>query len=672
MKPTPTFKYDVFLSHNSKDKDSVRAIAQKLHESGLNVWFDEWLIKPGDDIYLKIEKGLAESKTLILCLSSNALNSDWVALERSTVLFRDPTNSGRRFIPLLIQDCDLPDTLKRYRYIDYRNAMAASFNELLAACGRGNQGEDILWLNNKLEDLALPKEIEEQIELAKQASQNGRYDFAKEIWNKIAEVAPNQKLLIRVRLELAQIEVTEDSYDLDKALEIANECLNESKKVNLGNQVGRILQILGEIHRLKGNIDQARGFLNAAFEFSISRKDKNFEGWALLALGMLSNQNQEPFNIQFGFTQKAYDAFTSLFVSDEKGASEKANSGFAMCHLLRAQFHSYERYEEALAEYSRAIAIYRQMGKSWEYNLGKALLQRGEKQIMKDLEQGLQDIVNAENIFNELDDQFMAAKYVMACAELLDSLGHRKEAEKYYRSALQKVFTIKNEKKKSWFFFRYAMKLLELEEHDTAKEILIMLLSSEITTDSQKLDVLKTLSDLAKVTQNETELKEYELKSLLIIENLISEAQSPKERLRLLFKKGDTLHQLNKYELALDTFNRAMRLAESISDKNKQIDIWSSIAEVQHKLKDPKEERRAYEAVLKLFEDDESSPQLITTLAMVAQMELKESNLDEAKLMLDKAEVLCKKLMPFMMFVIKDIRQRINEAELKKSGQKND
>ena len=49
----------------------------------------------------------------VLCLSPAALGSEWVALERSTVLFRDPTNAGRRFIPLLLSDCRLPDVLRR-------------------------------------------------------------------------------------------------------------------------------------------------------------------------------------------------------------------------------------------------------------------------------------------------------------------------------------------------------------------------------------------------------------------------------------------------------------------------------------------------------------------------------------------------------------------------------
>ena len=128
------FTYDVFLSHNSKDKPRVRGLAEELRAAGLRVWFDEWVIKPGDDIYLAIERGLEAARAQVLCLSPAALGSEWVTLERSTVLFRDPTNAGRRFIPLLLADCELPDALRRYKYVDYRRKTKAAFAELLAAC----------------------------------------------------------------------------------------------------------------------------------------------------------------------------------------------------------------------------------------------------------------------------------------------------------------------------------------------------------------------------------------------------------------------------------------------------------------------------------------------------------------------------------------------------------
>ena len=128
------FIYDVFVSHNKKDKPQVLRLAQRLRDAGLRVWYDDWSIAAGEIIALKVDEGLEQSRVLLLCLSPNALASNWVALERSTAIHRDPSNLGRRFIPLLLADCDLPDTLRRYKYVDYREHSDAAFEEVLTAC----------------------------------------------------------------------------------------------------------------------------------------------------------------------------------------------------------------------------------------------------------------------------------------------------------------------------------------------------------------------------------------------------------------------------------------------------------------------------------------------------------------------------------------------------------
>jgi hypothetical protein len=128
------FIYDVFLSHNQADKPRVHRLAERLKAAGLRVWLDDWVIQLGDDIFLAIERGLEAARVQVLCLSPAALYSDWVTLERSTVLFRDPTNAGHRFIPLLLDDCELPDALRRYKYVDFREDAEAEFEKLLNAC----------------------------------------------------------------------------------------------------------------------------------------------------------------------------------------------------------------------------------------------------------------------------------------------------------------------------------------------------------------------------------------------------------------------------------------------------------------------------------------------------------------------------------------------------------
>ena len=113
------FTYDVFLSHGAKDKAVVRPLAERLRKDGLTVWFDEWVLKPGDSIPAKIEEGLEHSRVLVLCMSANAFGSDWAQLESGTFRFRDLLNKERRFLPLRLDDAPIKGSLAQFLYINW-------------------------------------------------------------------------------------------------------------------------------------------------------------------------------------------------------------------------------------------------------------------------------------------------------------------------------------------------------------------------------------------------------------------------------------------------------------------------------------------------------------------------------------------------------------------------
>ncbi|MCP4582232.1 MAG: TIR domain-containing protein [candidate division Zixibacteria bacterium] len=136
MQETTDFKYDVFISHSSKDKSVPRAIAKRLRDDGLRVWFDEWELKGDDSDPAKIEDGLEHSRVLVLCMSKNAFGSDWAKLEAGTFRFRDPLNKDRRFIPLRLDKAHIPGSLGQFMYINWQpKDREREYGKLLEACG---------------------------------------------------------------------------------------------------------------------------------------------------------------------------------------------------------------------------------------------------------------------------------------------------------------------------------------------------------------------------------------------------------------------------------------------------------------------------------------------------------------------------------------------------------
>ena len=127
--------FDVFLSYSSRDKALVREVADRLRADGLQVWFDEWQINPGDSIPAKIEEGLERSRVLVLCMSANAFGSDWAQLEAGSFRFRDPLNKERRFIPVRLDNAPIKGSLAQFLYIDWLpDHREQEYAKLLEAC----------------------------------------------------------------------------------------------------------------------------------------------------------------------------------------------------------------------------------------------------------------------------------------------------------------------------------------------------------------------------------------------------------------------------------------------------------------------------------------------------------------------------------------------------------
>jgi len=124
----------IFLSHNYKDKVIVESFAIKLREIfGENkVFYDSWSIQPGDGIIDKMNVGLGEYKYFYFFVSENSLKSKMVSLEWQNAIMKHTSNDNIKFIPIKLDDCEMPPILLQNLYIDLsKNSFEVTLRQLV-------------------------------------------------------------------------------------------------------------------------------------------------------------------------------------------------------------------------------------------------------------------------------------------------------------------------------------------------------------------------------------------------------------------------------------------------------------------------------------------------------------------------------------------------------------
>ena len=114
--------FDIFLSHNSKDKPIVRRLADKLRELGFRVWLDEQQLIPGRLFQVELEKIIETTRAAAVLIGKDGLGP-WEAPEMYACLSQF-VSRGLPVIPVLLPDAPdkpkLPLLLKELNWVDLR------------------------------------------------------------------------------------------------------------------------------------------------------------------------------------------------------------------------------------------------------------------------------------------------------------------------------------------------------------------------------------------------------------------------------------------------------------------------------------------------------------------------------------------------------------------------
>jgi hypothetical protein len=117
--------FDVFLSHNSKDKPAVRELAEALRARGLDVWLDEWELVPGRPWQEALEEVIETTGAAAVLVGKDGLGP-WQNKEMRGLL-AEFVDRELPVIPVLLPDAPekpaLPIFLKGLTWVNLRGGL---------------------------------------------------------------------------------------------------------------------------------------------------------------------------------------------------------------------------------------------------------------------------------------------------------------------------------------------------------------------------------------------------------------------------------------------------------------------------------------------------------------------------------------------------------------------
>jgi TIR domain len=120
-----TKSFDVFLSHNSKDRAAVRELAEALRARGLKVWLDEWELIPGRPWQEALEEVIETIGASVMLVGKDGLGP-WQNREMRSCL-NEFVRRQLPVIPVLLphapEEPKLPIFLNEFTWVDLRSGL---------------------------------------------------------------------------------------------------------------------------------------------------------------------------------------------------------------------------------------------------------------------------------------------------------------------------------------------------------------------------------------------------------------------------------------------------------------------------------------------------------------------------------------------------------------------
>jgi len=98
--------YSCFISYSTKDQEFAARLHADLQDNGVRCWFAPHDIQAGKKIHEQIDEAIRRYERLLLILSPNSMNSEWVKTEIRKARKRERTEKKRVLFPVRLVSFD--------------------------------------------------------------------------------------------------------------------------------------------------------------------------------------------------------------------------------------------------------------------------------------------------------------------------------------------------------------------------------------------------------------------------------------------------------------------------------------------------------------------------------------------------------------------------------------
>ena len=133
VRSTEPLEFDVFMCHNSSDKDAVRTLNTQLKSQGLKTWLDEEQLPPGRVWQELLEQQIESIRSVAVFVGAAGVGP-WQDVEIRAFL-SEFVNRRCPVIPVILTDCttvpQLPLFMRQFTWVDFRKERPTPFDQLV-------------------------------------------------------------------------------------------------------------------------------------------------------------------------------------------------------------------------------------------------------------------------------------------------------------------------------------------------------------------------------------------------------------------------------------------------------------------------------------------------------------------------------------------------------------